>query len=159
MAADTPLNKLVLSAASVADDVGYAALADLAHVLGEVTADYRIIGGHMVTMLAARWQLGAELYRETGDVDLGVPPIVARDHNIVDRLKDLGYAQVAGNRFTRRLSDVRLSWRAEIIHRRTHSSTYSSRHTRAGPGRTSRSPSICLLPKFQGFRSRWHAPR
>jgi superfamily II DNA or RNA helicase len=108
MAADTPLNKLVLSAASVADDVGYAALADLAHVLGEVTADYRIIGGHMVTMLAARWQLGAELYRETGDVDLGVPPIVARDHNIVDRLKDLGYAQVAGNRFTRRLSDVPL---------------------------------------------------
>ena len=86
MAADTPLNKLVLSAASVADDVGYAALADLAHVLGEVT-------------------------------------------------------------------------RAEIIHPRTHSSTYSSRHTQAGPGRTSRSPSICLLPKFQGFRSRWHAPR
>jgi len=73
MAPDTPLNKLVLSAASVADDVGYAALADLAHVLGEVTADYRIIGGHMVTMLAARWQLGAELYRETRDVDLGVP--------------------------------------------------------------------------------------
>jgi hypothetical protein len=108
MGADTPLNKLVLSAASVADDVGYAALADLAHALGEVTADYRIIGGHMVTMLAARWQLGAELYRETDDVDLGVPPIVARDHNIVDRLKDLGYAQVAGNRFTRRLSDVPL---------------------------------------------------
>jgi hypothetical protein len=54
MAADTPLSKLVLSAASVADDVGYAALADLAHVLGEVTADYRIIGRHMVTMLAAR---------------------------------------------------------------------------------------------------------
>jgi hypothetical protein len=158
MAADTPLNKLVLSAASVADDVGYAALADLAHVLGEITADYRIIGGHMVTMLAARWQLGAELYRETGDVDLGVPPIVARDHNIVDRLKDLGYAQLAialhGGSPT-----SRLSWRAEIIHRRTHSSTYSSRHTRAGPGRTSRSPSICLLPKFQGFRSRWHAPR
>lgn len=106
MAADTPLNRLVLSAASVADDLSYVALADLAHALGEVTADYRIIGGHMVTMLAARWQLGAELYRETGDVDLGVPPIVARDYNVVDRLKDLGYAQVAGNRFARRLSDI-----------------------------------------------------
>src|SRR5260370_2757490 len=106
MAADTSLKRLVLSAASVADDLGYVALADLAHALGAVTADYRIIGGHMVTMLAARWQLGAELYRETGDVDLGVPPIVARDYNVVDRLKDLGYTQVAGNRFARRLSDV-----------------------------------------------------
>ena len=108
MAADPPLNRLALSAASVADDLGYVAFADLGHALREVTADYRIIGGHMVTMLAARWQLGANLYRETGDVDLGVPPIVARDHNIVDRLKDLGYLQVAGNRFARRLSDVPL---------------------------------------------------
>lgn len=106
MAAGTPLNRLVLSATSVADDLGYVALADLGLALGEVTADYRIIGGHMVTMLAARWRLGADLYRETGDVDLGVPPIVARDHNIVDRLKGLGYTQVAGNRFARRLSDV-----------------------------------------------------
>jgi hypothetical protein len=72
MAADPPLTTLVLSAASVADDLGYVALADLAHALGEVTADYRIIGGDMVTVLAARWQLGAGLYRETGDVDLGV---------------------------------------------------------------------------------------
>ena len=60
----------------------------------------------MVTVLAARWQLGHELYRETGDVDLGVPPIVARDHNLVGRLKDLNYLQVAGNRFARELSDV-----------------------------------------------------
>ena len=29
-------------------------------------AGYRIVGGHMVTMLVARWQLGATLYRETG---------------------------------------------------------------------------------------------
>jgi len=33
----------------------------LANVLGSST--YRIIGGHMVTALVARWQLGAELYR------------------------------------------------------------------------------------------------
>lgn len=52
MAADPPLNRLVLSAASVADDLGYVALADRGQALGEVTADYRIIGGHMVTMLA-----------------------------------------------------------------------------------------------------------
>jgi hypothetical protein len=57
-------------------------------------------------MLAARWRLGARLYRETGDVDLGVPPIVARDHDVVGRLKNLNYHQVAGNRFARGLSDI-----------------------------------------------------
>jgi hypothetical protein len=49
---------------------------------------------------------GHELYRETGDVDLGVPPIVAREHNLVSRLKDLNYLQVAGNRFARGLTDI-----------------------------------------------------
>jgi hypothetical protein len=106
MAAETPLTSIALSAASVADDLGYVALADLARALGALTEDYRVIGGHMVTVLAARWQLGHELYRETGDVDLGIPPVVARDHDIVGRLKDLGYLQVAGNRFARSLSDI-----------------------------------------------------
>jgi hypothetical protein len=106
MATGTPLNRLTFYAASVADDLGYVALSDLARMLGSVTDDYRVIGGHMVTVLAARWQLGHELYRETGDVDLGVPPIVARGHNLVSRLKDLNYLQVAGNRFARGLSDI-----------------------------------------------------
>jgi hypothetical protein len=78
MAADPPLTHLVLAAASVADDLGFVALADLRTALGQETADCRIIGGHMVTVLAARWQLGAGLYRETGDADLGVPPVVVR---------------------------------------------------------------------------------
>jgi hypothetical protein len=106
MAAGTPLTRITLGAASVADDLGYVALTDLARALGGLTEDYRVIGGHMVTVLAARWQLGHELYRETGDVDLGIPPIVARDHNLVSRLKDLNYLQVAGNRFARGLSDI-----------------------------------------------------
>jgi hypothetical protein len=71
-----------------------------------MAADYRVIGGHMVTMLAARWQLGAALYRETGDVDLGVPPIVAQDKGVVSRIKGISYLQVAGNRFARALSDI-----------------------------------------------------
>jgi hypothetical protein len=106
MAAGTPLTRLTLGAASVADDVGFVALNDLARALKDRTADYRVIGGHMVTMLAARWQLGHELYRETGDVDLGIPPIVATNHHVVDRLKALDYTQVAGNRFARGLSDI-----------------------------------------------------
>jgi hypothetical protein len=106
MAAGTPLNRLVLGASSIADDLGYVALHDLAVALDGITGDYRIIGGHMVTMLAARWQLGASLYRETGDVDLGVPPVVVRDQRIVSRLKGINYQQVEGNRFARELSDV-----------------------------------------------------
>jgi hypothetical protein len=39
-------------------------------------------------------------------VDLGIPPIVAQDRNLVGRLKDLNYLQVAGNRFARGLSDI-----------------------------------------------------
>jgi hypothetical protein len=101
MATGTPLTRLTLGAASVADDLGYVALSDLARALGDIPADFRVIGGHMVTMLAARWQLGHELYRETGDVDLGITPIIARDHHVVGRLKDLDYTQVAGNRFAR----------------------------------------------------------
>jgi hypothetical protein len=106
MAAGTPLTRITLGAGSVADDLGYVALADLARALGGLTEDYRVIGGHMVTVLAARWQLGHDLYRETGDVDLGIPPVVAREHNLVSRLKGLNYLQVAGNRFARGLSDI-----------------------------------------------------
>lgn len=106
MAAGTPLTRIALSAMSVADDLGYVALADLGRALEDPTDDYRVIGGHMITVLAARWQLGHDLYRETGDVDLGIPPIVARDRNLVGRLKDLNYLQVAGNRFARGLSDI-----------------------------------------------------
>jgi hypothetical protein len=106
MAAGTPLTRITLGATSVADDAGYVALTDLGRALGGLTEDYRVIGGHMVTVLAARWQLGHELYRETGDVDLGIPPVMARDHDLVSRLKDLNYLQVAGNRFARGLSDI-----------------------------------------------------
>jgi len=49
MAAGTPLTRLTLGAASVADDLGYVALSDLAQALGDIAADCRVIGGHMVT--------------------------------------------------------------------------------------------------------------
>ncbi|HVF76026.1 MAG TPA: hypothetical protein VM938_13365 [Acidimicrobiales bacterium] len=104
MAAQPPLTRLVLTAASVADDLGYVALSDLADVLG--ASAYRIIGGHMVTALVARWQLGAELYRETGDTDLGVAPVVVREGGVIGRLIERGYVQVEGNRFARPIDDV-----------------------------------------------------
>jgi hypothetical protein len=106
MASDLPLSHLALSASSVADDLSFVALADLATAIPANTSDCRIIGGHMVTVLAARWGLGSSLYRETADADLGVAPIVVRAINLTGRLSDLGYERVAGNRFVRAVRDI-----------------------------------------------------
>jgi hypothetical protein len=61
MATDLPLNSVILGASSVADDLGYVALYNLAQALDGVTSDYRVIGGHMVTMLATRWHRRSRL--------------------------------------------------------------------------------------------------
>lgn len=53
------MSRVVLTAASRAEDAGFAALIDLAAVVG--SSKHRIIGGYMVQLLVARWQLGAEL--------------------------------------------------------------------------------------------------
>ncbi|HZT64808.1 MAG TPA: hypothetical protein VFA11_03380 [Acidimicrobiales bacterium] len=101
------MNRLVLRAGSVADDIGYVALADLSQILSQKEdLSYRVIGGHMVTALVARWGLGAELYRETGDTDLGVPPIVVKDRSLIERLRGVGYEPIAGNRFARPVIDI-----------------------------------------------------
>jgi hypothetical protein len=63
------MSRIVLAAGSIADDLGYGALADISGVLGTQTTDYRIIGCLMVTALAARWDLCASLYRETLDAN------------------------------------------------------------------------------------------
>jgi hypothetical protein len=99
-----PLSQLVLPATSVADDLGFVALADMA--TAAAGREYRLIGGHMLTMLVARWQLGAGLYRETLDTDLGIPPTVAADPAVVDNLLALHYEQTAGDRFERKVSDL-----------------------------------------------------
>jgi hypothetical protein len=97
-----PLSSITPAAGSVADDLSYVALADISRAFDAQTTDYRV----MVTALAVRWDLGASLYRETLDADVGVPPIVARDLNIAGRLKAAGYKQVAGDRFERPVPDV-----------------------------------------------------
>lgn len=114
MAAENPLNRLVLAAASVSDDLGFVALSDLSGVLAELTdIESRIIGGHMVTLHVQRWGLGRELYRETRDTDLGIPPVAVRDGRLIELLKLRGYERTSGNTYTRPLNDVPVSIKDE----------------------------------------------
>lgn len=154
MAAEAPLNRLVLAASSVADDLGYVALADLSRVLGsDASWSYRIIGGHMVTAFAARRRLGAELYRETGDVDLGVPPTVVRDARVIEGLTNLGYNKIAGNRFARTMSDVPVIVAGEIMTLLVRrSSTSSFLRTRVGHERTTGSAISSSPPRSPACR-------
>ena len=110
MATGLPLNRLSLAAASVSDDLGFVAMADLSAALDELTdTESRIIGGHMVTLHVQRWGLGRDLYRETQDTDLGIPPIVAKDGRFIELLKQRGYKRTAGNTYERAIDDVPVS--------------------------------------------------
>lgn len=101
-----PLSRLTLQARSVADDLSFVALHDVAEVARQLGIEHRLIGAHMVTLHAHRWGLGAEVYRETRDVDLGIPLEVARDPALIDALEELGYRRSAGNRLVRTITDV-----------------------------------------------------
>ena len=110
MAADTPLNHLVLAASSVSDDLSFIAMADLSAALANLTdVESRIIGGHMVTLHVQRWGLGRDLYRQTQDTDLGIPPVVAKDGRFIELLKRRGYERTAGNTYARAIDDVPVS--------------------------------------------------
>ena len=108
MATGEPLTTLYLEATSLADEVGFVALGDLSNIMrAQGSSAYRIIGGHMMTALSYRWRLGSDLYRETGDADIGVPPVAIREQDLVKDLLGLGYVQVDGSRFERELPDLR----------------------------------------------------
>ena len=103
-ALEYPLSRLTLRAASRAEDLGFVALADVAratHDLDEVL----LIGGQMITLHAYRWGLGATLFRESKDADIGIPETLARDGGIVERLEALDYQQRRGGEFVRVLRD------------------------------------------------------
>src|SRR5688572_27712734 len=101
MVHSTPMIELRLVASSAADDAAFVALNDVGGLLGrpELGASL-VIGGHMVTLHAARW--GLNLVRETKDTDLGVPQLALRSVDLVPALEALGYRQARGNRFAKR---------------------------------------------------------
>lgn len=107
MAADIPLTRLVLAATSVTDDLGFVAMDDVSSALSEVgDVESRLIGGHMVTLLVQRWALGRDLYRETQDADLGVPPIAVKDGRLIQLLRNRGYERITGNTYAKAVNDI-----------------------------------------------------
>ena len=95
-----------LKSTSRAEDAGFLALADVATVAGQLGANYRRIGGHMVSILVAVYQVKGVQSRETSDADLGVEFSVVGDQRLLDALTALGYTRPgASNRFVRPLGD------------------------------------------------------
>ncbi len=100
------MNALVLLSTSQAQDAGYTALVDIATVTDRLGADYRLIGGHMVSLLVALHQVTGVPARETADADLGAQFSVVADPRLVANLQTLGYVRPgASNRFVRPLAD------------------------------------------------------
>ncbi|MBD5786043.1 hypothetical protein IF650_07605 [Cellulosimicrobium terreum] len=95
---------LTLASISRAEDAGYLALVDIADVARRLAVDYRLVGGHMVSLLMARHQVADVPSRETADADLGAEFSVVGDQRLVDALTELGYTRpLSSNRFVRAL--------------------------------------------------------
>ncbi|MGH8937368.1 MAG: hypothetical protein ACRDXD_14085 [Acidimicrobiia bacterium] len=91
---------LTVRSISRAEDAAYIAMYDVAKAAEQAGVEYRIIGGHMVTLHVVRTAVDLPL-RETQDADLGVRPEVLSQSRIVAHLENAGYRKVAGNRFVR----------------------------------------------------------
>lgn len=96
--ASLPLTRLDLAATSIAEELGFVALADVSSAMS-AHEQYRVIGGHMVSLHIRRWRL--DLMRETVDADVGVVPTVVKTPELIERIQALGYRRIAGNRFSR----------------------------------------------------------
>lgn len=99
------MTAVILKSTSRAEDAGFAALADVAAVTARLDVDYRLIGGHMVSLLVAAHGATDVPARETSDADLGAESSVVADQRLIDALTSLGYTRPgASNRFVRPLA-------------------------------------------------------
>jgi len=90
---------LTTASRSRAEDAAHRAVADIGTAIGP--ADYRLVGGQMVTLLVARYQPPDAPVRTTADADVGVRMQVVADGAFVDELTVRGYVRRGGNRFVR----------------------------------------------------------
>jgi hypothetical protein len=91
---------LVLASTSRVEDGAYQAMADIAGAAASTGSEYRVIGGHMVTVHVAR--SGADLpARATRDADVGLEAQVLASTGLVEALLGMGYEMEGGNRLVR----------------------------------------------------------
>jgi hypothetical protein len=99
---------VAVTSASRAADAGYLTLVDLSEITTELAIDYRIVGGHMVTLLVAAYGVTDQVpMRETADADFAALPAVIADPRLPAALTDHGYLpRNAANRFVREHADA-----------------------------------------------------
>lgn len=81
------MSRLQLASMSRAQDASYLAMVDLAHVAAAFGDEYRIIGGHMVTLLVA--VSGATLYEHFGRPNGAGLRALTRDKGLRARVQAL----------------------------------------------------------------------
>lgn len=94
-------SSLTVWSVSRAQDAGYLALADISVLAAELGADYRIVGGHMVSLLVEAFGANGAPGRETADADFAAAAPVISDDRLLPALMMRNYQPVAGNRFVR----------------------------------------------------------
>lgn len=98
--------RLVLVSTSRAQDAGLLALADVAAMAADLTVEYRVVGGHMVSLLVAYFGVVGVPERETADADFGASFQVVADPRLPAELIGRGFTAVAGNRFERQVDEM-----------------------------------------------------
>lgn len=105
------MHEIAVSSHSNAADAGYMALKDLAEAAQGV--NYRVIGGHMVQMLARAFPAPDAIERFTMDADAGIENPVAAGLDLHERLLERGYSAVRGNHY--RLGTHELAPRIDLL--------------------------------------------
>lgn len=100
--------RIGLDSTSRAADSGFIALSDIAEITAALGVEYRIVGGHMVTLLVAAHGVSDDVpLRETLDADFGALPHVVADPRLAQALRAHGYTTPGvSNRFVRQHRDV-----------------------------------------------------
>jgi len=96
-----------LASTSRAADAGFLSLADVSVIATNLGIDYRIVGGHMVTLLVAAYGVSDQVpMRETADADFAALPEVVADPRLPTELTQHGYLRREdANRFVRGYGD------------------------------------------------------
>lgn len=82
------------------DDAAIRALKDISDLLADENG-WCIVGGHMTSLLTARFPSPGFAARRTGDADAGIPVELARSGVVHERLLRAGYESESGNRYVK----------------------------------------------------------